>query len=95
MFLSFPLAVAICLLLQFFFLKAELIKDNLSENKQRLIVDILDYCGVSISEENDIIRNANIDCCIGTAKDCSFYVSICFIYGNLYIANNSCGCAFA
>lgn len=47
---------------------------NLSENKQRLIVDILDYCGVSISEENDIIRNASIDCCIGTAKDCSFYV---------------------
>ena len=47
---------------------------NLSENKQRLIVDILDYCGVSISEENDIIRNANIDSCIGTAEDCSFDV---------------------
>ena len=50
---------------------------NLSENKQRLIVDILDYCGVGISEENDIIRNASIDCCIGTAKDCSFYVMNC------------------
>lgn len=53
----------------------KVIKDyNLSENKQRLIVAILDYVGISISEENDIIRNASIDCCIGTAKDCSFYV---------------------
>ena len=50
---------------------------DLSENEQRLIVDILDYCGVGISEEKDIIRNANIPYCIGTAKDCSFYVMEC------------------
>lgn len=53
----------------------KVIKDyNLSENKQRLIVAILDYCGVSISEEDDILRNARIDCCIGSLKDVCFYV---------------------
>lgn len=53
----------------------KVIKDyNLSENKQRLIVAILDYCGVSISEEDDILRNARIDCCIGSLEDVCFYV---------------------
>lgn len=53
----------------------KVIKDyNLSENKQRLIVAILDYCGVNISEEDDILRNARIDCCIGSLEDACFYV---------------------
>ena len=53
----------------------KVIKDyNLSENKQRLIVAILDYCGVSISEEDDILRNARIDCCIGSLEDICFYI---------------------
>lgn len=53
----------------------KVIKDyNLSENKQRLIVAILDYVGVSISEEDDILRNARIDCCIGSLEDICFYV---------------------
>ena len=53
----------------------KVIKDyNLSENKQRLIVAILDYYGVNISEEDDILRNARIDCCIGSLEDICFYV---------------------
>lgn len=53
----------------------KVIKDyNFSENKQRLIVAILDYCGVSISEEDDILRNARIDSCIGGIEDVCFYV---------------------
>ena len=53
----------------------KVIKDyNLSENKQRLIVAILNYCGVNISEEDDILRNARIDCCIGSLEDVCFYV---------------------
>ena len=53
----------------------KVIKDyNLSENKQRLIVAILNYCGVNISEEDDILHNARIDCCIGSLEDVCFYV---------------------
>lgn len=40
----------------------KVIKDyNLSENKQRLIVAILDYCGVSISEEELAKTNAEVE----------------------------------
>lgn len=50
---------------------------NLSENKQKLIVHMLYYCGVSISEKDDILRNAITDSCIGSIEDICFYIMVC------------------
>ena len=58
---------------------------KLSENKQKLIVRILDYCGVGISEEDDILRNARIDCCIGSIEDISYYL---MKYNGIYLNDN-------